>query len=138
MSQTPEKAIYRIRDWREYNRALVERGSLTVRVDQRAIGARAHPGPSQRGARYVYSDTAIRCLLTPRAVFHLPLRAARGLAGSIFELMGPDLDVPHYSTLSRRAADLRVDLDRKSRGPLHLVTGSTGLKVFGEGGAEGP
>jgi IS5 family transposase len=133
MSPTPKKAIYRIRNWREYNQALVKRGSLTVWVDQQAIDAWAHSGPIQRGAQYVYSDTAIRCLLTLRAVFHLPLRAAQGLAGSIFELMGLDLGVPHYSTLSRRAAELRVDLDRKSRGPLHLVMDSTGLKVFGEG-----
>ena len=55
------------------------------------------------------------------------------MAGSVFELMGLDLDVPHYSTLSRRAADLEVDLARKSKGPLHLVLDSTGLKVYGEG-----
>ena len=133
MSQTPKKAVYRIRNWREYNRALVKRGSLTVWVDQQAIETWAHTGPNQWGAQYVYSDTAITCLLTLRAVFHLPLRAAQGLGESIFELMGLALAVPHYSTLSRRAADLRVDLARKSKGPLHLVIDSTGLKVFGEG-----
>ena len=47
--------------------------------------------------------------------------------------MGLDLGVPHDSTLSRRAAELAVDLARKSRGPLHLVLGSTGRKVYGEG-----
>ena len=55
------------------------------------------------------------------------------MARSVFELMGLALDVPHYSTLSRRAADLAVDLARKGKGPLHLVLDSTGLKVFGEG-----
>jgi nucleotide-binding universal stress UspA family protein len=55
------------------------------------------------------------------------------MAQSIFELMGLDLGVPHYSTLSRRAADLEVDLARKSKGPLHLVLDSTGPKVYGEG-----
>lgn len=133
MSQPPTKAVYRIRNWRDYNRALIKRGSLTVRVDQQALDAWGHAGPNQRGAQFVFSGLAIQCLLTLRAVFHLPLRATQGLAGSIFELMGLDLDVPHYSTLSRRAADLRVDLARKSKGPLHLVMDSTGLKVFGEG-----
>jgi IS5 family transposase len=47
--------------------------------------------------------------------------------------MGLDLGVPHYSTLSRRAAGSAVDLSRKSEGPLHLVLDSTGLKVYGEG-----
>jgi hypothetical protein len=55
------------------------------------------------------------------------------MARSVLELMGLDLGVPHHSTLSRRAADLEVDLARKSRGPLHLVLDSTGLKVYGEG-----
>lgn len=128
-----KKAVYRIRNWREYNRALVNRGSLTVWVDQQALDAWHYHGPNQRGAQYIYSDTAIQCLLTLRAVFHLPLRAAQGMAASVFDLMGLDLEVPHYSTLSRRAAELAVDLARKSKGPLHLILDSTGLKVYGEG-----
>jgi hypothetical protein len=32
-----KKAIYRIRNWRDYSQALVRRGSLTVWVDQQAI-----------------------------------------------------------------------------------------------------
>jgi IS5 family transposase len=133
MSEPAKKATYRIRNWAEYNRALVRRGSLTIWVDQEALGAWGHQGPPRWGARFVYSDTAIQCLLTLRAVFHLPLRATQGMARSVFELMGLDLGVPHYSTLSRRAADLEVDLARKGKGPLHLVLDSTGLKVYGEG-----
>jgi hypothetical protein len=63
----------------------------------------------------------------------MPLRATQGMARSVFELMGLGLGVPHYSTLSRRAAALEVDLARKGKGPLHLVMDSTGLKVYGEG-----
>jgi hypothetical protein len=48
------------------------------------------------------------------------------MARSVFGLMGLELDVPHYSTLSRRAAALEVDLAWKSKGPLHLVLDSTG------------
>lgn len=133
MSKPTKEAAYRIRNWAEYDRALIRRGSLTIWVDQESLDAWDHQGSPRWGAKFVYSDTAIQCLLTIRAVFHLPLRATQGMAQSIFELMGLDLDVPHYSTLSRRAADLKVDLARKSKGPLHLVLDSTGLKVFGEG-----
>ena len=133
MSEPTKKATYRIRNWAEYDRALVRRGSLTVWVDQESLDAWNHQGPPRWGARFIYSDTAIQCLLTLRAVFHLPLRATQGMARSVFELMGLDLEVPHYSTLSRRAADLKVDLARKSKGPLHLVLDRTGLKVYGEG-----
>jgi hypothetical protein len=131
--QSTQRAVYRIRNWREYNQALVRRGSLTVWVDQESLDAWNYQGPAQWGGQYVYGDAAIQCLLTLRAVFHLPLRATRGMAASVFNPMGLDLEVPHYSTLSRRAADLRVDLSRKSKGPPHLVPGSTGLKVYGEG-----
>jgi len=133
MSTHTKKAVYRVRNWRQYNQALVRRGSLTVWVDEQALDAWAYQGPAQWGGQYIYSDAAIQCLLTLRAVFHLPLRATQGMARSLFELMGLDLDVPHYSTLSRRAAELAVDLSRKSKGPLHLVLDSTGLKVYGEG-----
>jgi IS5 family transposase len=133
MSTPTKKAVYRIRNWREYNRALVRRGSLIIWVDEQALRDWNYRGPTQWGGQYIYSDAAIQCLLTLRAVFHLPLRATQGMAHSVFGLMSLDLEVPHYSTLSRRAADLAVDLSRKSEGPLHLVLDSTGLKVYGEG-----
>ena len=36
MSQTPKQPLYLLRNWREYNRALVNRGSLTIWVDRHA------------------------------------------------------------------------------------------------------
>src|SRR5262245_37393491 len=133
MSKPAKKASYRIRNWAEYDRALVRRGSLTIWVDEHALRDWEYRGPAHWGGQYLYSDAAVQCLLTLRAVFHLPLRATQGMARSVFELMGLDLEVPHYSTLSRRATDLSVGLSRKSKGPLHLVLDSTGLKVYGEG-----
>ena len=133
MSQTPKKSAYRVTNWKDYNQALVQRGSLTVWVDPQALDAWHHRGPSRWGAPFTYSDLAIQCLLTLRAVFHLPLRATQGMAGSIFDLMGLTLDVPHYSTPCRRAATARIELPRRAEGPVHLVIDSTGMKVFGEG-----
>jgi len=124
---------YRIRNWSQYNDALVRRGSLTLWVDQSALDAWRYQGPTQRGAQFQFSDTAIECLLTLRAVYHLTLRATEGFARSLFDLMAVDLAVPDYTTLSRRAATVRITLPRKSTGPLHLILDSTGLKVYGEG-----
>src|SRR4051794_28296511 len=125
--------IYRIRNWKQYNQALVNRGSLTLWVDQATLRAWPYQGPAQQGAQFRYSDLAIQCVLTLRAVYHLPLRATEGFARSIFGLMGLDLDVPDYSTLCRRAKSLQITLPKRAVGPLHLVIDSTGLKVFGEG-----
>jgi hypothetical protein len=127
------KPIYRIRNWKQYNDALVRRGSLTLWVDPATLQAWRYQGPAQRGAQFHYSDTAIQCVLTLRSVYHLPLRATEGFANSIFELMGLDLPVPDYTTLCRRAESLRITLPKKATGPLHLVIDSTGLKVYGEG-----
>ena len=128
------KRRYRIRNWRDYNSALVRRGSLTLWVEQGAVN-RWHDtaAPVRRGRRRFYSDLAITCALTLREVYHLPLRCTQGLVSSVLRLLGTDLPAPHYSTLSRRAASLEVKLPRLSKGPMHLAVDSTGLKLYGEG-----
>ena len=131
--QAAPTATYRIRNWKQYNDALVNRGSLTLWVDQATLRAWRYQGPARRGAQFEYSDLAIECLLTLRAVYHLTLRATEGFARSLFGLMRLDLPVPDYSTLCRRSATVRVTLPKKAQGPLHLVIDSTGLKVYGEG-----
>jgi DDE family transposase len=128
-----KKAVYRIRNWKQYNEALVRRGSLTLWVDPAVVTAWRYQGPAQRGAQFEYSDLAIECLLTLRAVYHLTLRATEGFAASLFELMNLELPVPDYSTLCRRAASLGITIPKRATGPLHLVVDSTGLKVYGEG-----
>jgi IS5 family transposase len=127
------KPVYRIRNWKQYNDAPVNRGSLTLWVDQADLRAWRYQGPAQRGAQFDYSDLAIQCLLTLRAVYHLTLRATEGFARPLFESMRLDLPVPDYTALCRRARTLRIDLPRHAEGPLHLILDSTGLKVYGEG-----
>lgn len=139
MANTPKttrprrKTRYHIRNWPEYERALVKRGSLTVWIDDGVAKQWWHEGPTQRGAQPTYSDVAIEAVLTLKEVFHLPNRATEGLAQSLMELLGLDLDVPDHSTLSRRGKTVRVRLPRQATGPLHAVLDSSGLKVYGEG-----
>lgn len=61
------------------------------------------------------------------------MRATEGLVRSVLQLLEADLSAPHYSTLSRRAASLDVELPRRGTGPLHLAVDSTGIKLYGEG-----
>ena len=131
--QSTPKATYRIRNWRQYNDALVNRGSLTLWVERATLQAWRYQGPARRGGQFEYSDLAIECLLTLKAVYHLTLRATEGFARSLFGLMQADLPVPDYSTLCRRAATVGITLPKRAEGPLHLVIDSTGLKVYGEG-----
>ncbi len=88
----------------------------------------------KRGHPLVYSDALIQGLLGLKQVFHLPLRALQGFAMSLRRLAYPELPVPNYTTLSRRAQDLQVVLPALHTGePVHMLLDSTGLKVFGEG-----
>jgi hypothetical protein len=132
MSTAPDPAA---RNWSAYNRALIERGSLTVWIDADTLanwsGTR---DPHRIGRPFVYGDAAIQLVLTLREMYHLPLRAAQGFAASVFRALGVALAVPHYSTLSRRSEKVPIDLgSAAAAGPRVLVLDSTGLKVFGEG-----
>lgn len=130
------KRRYRLRNWCEYNAALVRRGSLTLWCDEAAVAGWVERGRTgRRGHPRVYSDAAITCMLTLRAVYRLPLRAAVGLVCSVLALLGyAALPVAHPTTLSRRARALGVALPvRPGPGPLHLVVDTTGLKLYGEG-----
>jgi Transposase DDE domain len=130
-----EKSKYRVTNWPGYDRALVNRGSLTVWFEEEYVRNNWKPAPTgKRGAPIEYSDTAIQTLLMLKAVFHLPYRALEGFARSLMQLMGLDLNIPDHSHLSRRAKTLQVAIPRRARNEvLHVVVDSTGLKIYGEG-----
>ncbi|MGF7212981.1 hypothetical protein GGE65_007617 [Skermanella aerolata] len=98
----------RVTNWAVYNEALRQRGSLTVWFTEEAIAAWKAAPRTTPGGQPHYSDLAITTALTLRAVFRLALRQTEGLIGSILQLLGVDLTVPDYSTLSRRARSLEL------------------------------
>ncbi|QBH10107.1 IS5 family transposase [Klebsiella pneumoniae] len=129
------KQKFRITNWSTYNKALINRGSLTFWLDDGAIQAWYESAtPSSRGRPQRYSDLAITTVLVIKRVFRLTLRAAQGFIDSIFTLMNVPLRCPDYSCVSRRAKSVNVSFKTFTRGEIaHLVIDSTGLKVFGEG-----
>jgi IS5 family transposase len=129
------KTKYRLRNWGEYNRALVQRGSLTLWITEDVVQTWHATAPeNKRGHPRTYTDTAITAMVTLQEIYHLGLRQTEGLMESIGELLHLEVAIPDYSTLSRRRATLEIALPR-SRGnaALHVVVDSTGVKVFGEG-----
>jgi IS5 family transposase len=129
------KTKYRLRNWREYNRALVQRGSLTLWITEDVVQLwQATEPEGKRGHPRTYTDTAITTMVTLQEIYHLGLRQTEGLMQSIGELLHLEVAIPDYSTLSRRRATLEVVLPRtRSTEALHVVVDSTGVKVFGEG-----
>lgn len=129
------KARYRIRNWNEYNRSLIQRGSLTVWFSEDAIKKWLAPRDiGKRGRPELFSDDAILTALMIRFVFHLPLRALQGFLTSLVMILAVALPVPCYTQICRRAKSLGKELEKLSRKNISdIVIDSTGLKVYGEG-----
>ena len=98
------KAKWRVTNWAEYDRALVQRGDLTVWFDEEFVLKHWRPDPTgKRGAPMKYSDMAIQVLQMLKAVFSLPYRALEGFACSLMKLMGLDFRaVPSKSVLQNQ------------------------------------
>ena len=127
------KKVYRVRNWQEYNKGLVSRGSLTFWFSKDVIDDWQKKASDAHGNRK-YSDMVILCGLTLRQLFRLPLRATEGMMISLTELMKIKVNTPNYSTLSRRGKTLQVNLGVKgSSKARHILVDSTGIQVIGEG-----
>ena len=127
------KKAYRVRNWREYEAGLRNRGSLTVWISLTA-GKLVNwdaPRPRRRkpGRQRKYSNHAIETAVTLGMVFHLSSRQSEGLLRSLFALMKLDNDVPDHTTISRRKAKLgKVPFYQdKQKTPLHILIDSSGL-----------
>jgi Transposase DDE domain len=125
---------YKVKNWGEYDRALQERGSLTLWVTPEAIAAWQAPLTGRRGRSPLYSNLAIETGHLLRMAFGRPWRQTEGLLRSIMTLLGVSLTVPDHTTFSRRSTVLSLPtLLTPSSEPVHVVLDSTGLKVYGAG-----
>src|SRR5919199_2297184 len=130
------RARYKVRNWPEYDRALQQRGSLTVWVTPEALAAWHPPRTGQRGRPRDYSDVAIETGHLLRLAFGRPWRQIEGLLRSLTALLGLSVGVPDHTTFSRRSPGLALAtaLARaQANGPVDVVLDATGLKVYGAG-----
>ena len=88
-------------------------------------------GPRKPGGKRVYSNAAIETFWTISMIYGLALRQTEGFIESLFELADVGLPVPDHSTVSRRVRNLgKVPMmPRNSKGPIHLLVDSSGLKI---------
>ena len=132
-TQPRPKTLYRVKNWPEYDKALVRRGSITFWMSDDFAKTWMHTGEKQRGSQLDYSEQAILVMLTVKEVFHLTNRGVEGFVRSIFQMMKINLPVPDHTTVSTRGKDLKVNLPKKANQKLNIVMDSTGLKIYGEG-----
>ena len=129
------KQKYRINNWKEYNKSLIQRGSITVWLSDDAIEKwLASKGSGKKGRPFTYSNDAILTALLLRSVFHSPLRALQGFMMSLVMLMNIAIPIPCYTQICKRAKFLGQELSLLSKKNVKdVVIDSTGLKVYGEG-----
>src|SRR3954447_4112955 len=106
MSYPFSKARYQVKNWRQYDQALQNRGRLTVWVTPEAIAAWQAPATGQRGRARYYSDLAIETGPLLRWAFGRPWRQTEGLLRSVVTLLGVGLAIPDHTTFSRRSIGL--------------------------------
>ena len=97
------KNKYRIRNWKQYNQSLKNRGSVTFWFSSDAIAKwYAEDPPESRGRPKTYSDDAILCALMIRAVFHCKLRQLQGFIEEMITAFWPEPSLsPLLSFLSQ-------------------------------------
>lgn len=127
----------RARNWREYNQALVNRGSLTFWFSEECLTQWVRQDrPKKPGRPEKYPDMTIECGLVLKSLFGLTFRSAEGFIQSLLKLLGLKLDTPDYSLLCKRQKNLSIKLPKKrqnSREKINILVDTTGLKVYGEG-----
>lgn len=126
------KKVYRVHNWKHYNKSLVQRGSLTFWFSEEIMNEwKGKPGAH---GNQKYSDAVILFGLTMRQLFRLPLRATKGLMESLIELNGLKVESPDYTTLCRRGKELNLEIEvRNKEEGRHVLIDSTGIQVIGEG-----
>ena len=132
-----KRSQYRPRNWREYDRALKRRGDITFLFEDNALKRwkQGHSGKRTPGGQIQYSDLAIQIMYTIRLLHNFPLRQLEGYMAFLMKLLKLNLQVPHYSTVSRRAPKLKIKTsipETRDGEDLVVMVDSTGLKVMGE------
>lgn len=135
-----KKNKYKIRNWREYNQALVDRYDITLWVEK-GIADVWREGNKiiirrkrKQGKPRFYSEAAIESLSTIQELFHLTYRGIEGFGRSIFNsILQSQIKIPDFSTINRRRKRLKVIFPKRDTGKINMVIDSSGLKVYGEG-----
>ncbi|MBR7964653.1 transposase [Burkholderia vietnamiensis] len=128
------KMAHRVTNWPEYEADLRSRGSLTLWITREAFAQWQAPRRTTPGGQPRYSDRAIETALLLGGALRMRQRQAEDLRGSVLRLMSLTLQVPDYTTLSRRAKRRpALSVAPLLDGPPDVLVDSTGLQVHGAG-----
>lgn len=122
----------RKRNWKQYNKELVQRGSLTFLVDPDLFKRQKIKG--QRGRPLEFSNALITMLVMIKNHHRCSYRFLEDFVKSILALSNQTVPVPTYSLICKRATHIKSALPRLS--DCHseiIILDASGVKVYGEG-----
>ena len=126
--------MHHVRDWRKYNKELVNRGKIHFWVRPKVFKSWDAKRKKKNGHPFIYGDEIIKAMSYIRFKFHLSLRETEGFFLSLITMMKTLRKVPCYTQLCRRMKSLRLPkelLDKRE--VTDIVLDTTGLTASGEG-----
>lgn len=121
------------RNWSQYNRKLKRGASVELWFCADMLLNWGYNGVRKRGGVQRYSDQVIELCHTIRGVFKLALRQTEGFIQSLLQRLNVAVNVPDYTTLSRRLSKMDVKIKPfhvNMNEPCVVAIDSTGLSVF--------
>jgi hypothetical protein len=97
--------MLRKRNWRCYNKELVQRGSLLFLIDPKLL---KNPKKQGLGRPQMFSDALISALFMIKIFFKLPCSALQGFASFVQPLINKLEKVPDYTSICIRAKKLAL------------------------------
>ena len=98
----------RKRNWKQYNRQLVQRGSITFLLDPKLFKMKS--SCKQRGRPLEFSDQLIVMFMMIKIHYRITYRTLQGFMESILTLREQHLAVPSYSLVCKRAGFIKASL----------------------------
>lgn len=125
----------RERNWANYNRKLVQRGSLTFLVDPKIFKKMySQPKVKGRGRPTQYGRSVIELLIMVKVHFRLTYRTLQGFAESFLCKLMPNETAPNYTLVCKRVLELGRTLPSLAKGyATTVILDASGMKICGEG-----
>lgn len=125
------------RNWSLYNQKLKKIARIEFYISEDAIENWHYCGARKPGGKKIYSDIVIEVCLLMKEFYKQAYRQTQGFVESIIQMMGLDLKVPDYTTISRRAGSLKLNIREKSllgkrEEAIVVAIDSTGLSVHSQ------
>ncbi len=120
------------RCWKQYNKSLVQRGSITFWIDKDFL-KNSDVFESSKG-RPKFKNALILSGWAQKIAYKLTFRTLEGFFNSLLNLIGSKISSPHYSLFCKRSKEVSSLLPKlSSRRSMEIVIDASGLKIFGEG-----